>query len=199
MTEFQDLGFVSNALNDFDGDGCKDGVEDSDDDGDGTLNHEDSCPNTVAGEVDEVDSFGCSNKQNKRNDELVRRQREGVLELGDSRPSSSPEAEGSGNTVETEWNKWRAFLLDCALQVVFGGLFTAVLGYMWETGSCFVKDQAGKNPAASRCRMSINSSGVAKEGVSMKCIVRRSLIYFMIFCAVYGSLVYWLIRRRLTQ
>lgn len=40
------LRWVSNRANDFDGDGCEDGVEDQDRDNDGIWDAEDKCPNT---------------------------------------------------------------------------------------------------------------------------------------------------------
>ena len=55
------VGWRSNANTDFDGDGCQDGGEDNDDDGDGVSNPWDICPHTRLKAA--VDKEGCSKPQ----------------------------------------------------------------------------------------------------------------------------------------
>jgi len=60
-----DAVFESNVNSDFDRDGCQDGVEDNDDDGDGVDNPRDACPRTATGA--QVDATGCSSAQSAAN------------------------------------------------------------------------------------------------------------------------------------
>merc|ERR1712217_459564 len=57
----QKYNFVSDHLSDFDRDGCADGLEDTDDDGDDISNLVDHCPQTRPGDLPDED--GCSEVQ----------------------------------------------------------------------------------------------------------------------------------------
>jgi hypothetical protein len=66
-------GWVSGALQDYDGDGCLDGSEDFDDDGDGIVDGMDGCPKgdfgwTSSGETDH-DSDGCNDESEDFDDD----------------------------------------------------------------------------------------------------------------------------------
>jgi hypothetical protein len=66
-------GWVSGALQDYDGDGCLDGSEDFDDDGDGIADGMDGCPKgdfgwTSSGETDH-DSDGCNDESEDLDDD----------------------------------------------------------------------------------------------------------------------------------
>lgn len=78
--DFDDLcpegttGWISDSINDFDGDGCKDAEEeDNDDDNDGIPDFRDSCQYGIGGALNDLDGDGCKDSEDDDDDgDLVR-------------------------------------------------------------------------------------------------------------------------------
>mmetsp|Transcript_12493 Transcript_12493/g.22154 ORF Transcript_12493/g.22154 Transcript_12493/m.22154 type:complete len:298 (-) Transcript_12493:65-958(-) len=90
------VGWTSNANTDYDGDGCQDGGEDQDDDGDGVNNPVDLCPHTKL--KAKVDDQGCSRAQVKRNRQLSSQRGGGSSheDMGATAGSVSSTTDGEG-------------------------------------------------------------------------------------------------------
>jgi hypothetical protein len=80
VLDFNDLcprgttGWLSDSINDFDGDGCKDAEEeDNDDDNDGVPDFRDSCQYGIGGALNDLDGDGCKDSEDDDDDgDLVR-------------------------------------------------------------------------------------------------------------------------------
>jgi len=152
--------FVSNADSDFDGDGCADGLEDSDDDGDAVPNILDSCPRTAPWDVSDND--GCSNFQHQRPEtlELHRLAAAQTTLVGIGRPAEGPSKGAKAEQEEkepTRWEAWLETLQGAGIEVIVGGILTAILGSAY---SIYEKlhDKLPSDPKDSVRRL---SSGVA--------------------------------------
>lgn len=128
----QHFAFVSTRVSDFDGDGCADSLEDDDNDGDAVLNSYDDCPRTVLGHQTNV--TGCSLVQRKYS-EQDEDPKWWELTSGFGRYPHQQMVLNSiaGNDFMPWWEDWYNFLRGTWVELILGGVLTAVLTKLHQT------------------------------------------------------------------
>merc|ERR550525_1947050 len=186
--------FLSNAMSDFDGDGCADGVEDHDDDGDLVLNMADRCPRTQPGHA--ADGTGCSRLQLEdeaagRCTQVLRQEAAAVRLSPQALPAdaNAREAEKEEATWQHYRSDWIALICSTWVQVLLGAALSSLVGYASQLAGN-IHQQLPTTPqeaVGSVRRISSQALDAAnKSGPSARKLGVRAVIYTLFFCTVYA-------------